>query len=329
MTSPGQKPGHAPGAALDWDGYLDALAAEHGSLAAVAERLSASRGYADDLESITRALRRLRGRGSLAGGKWGDRLLATFGLPRPVDQRLRFMGSYHARFIDLPVPLCADLVQLWDRPPTSESRAGRHWLSLARATLAMRKARFDDAAAHLDAATAAGESDPAARVELALARAVLESRARPGAAPAALDAVPALLARLAGPDADCLRARHAGQLAHAHNHAGEHDRAMALHAALPDTPATAAFARSRRANGLAYGHHLRGEREAALVEARRAATYAGDAGHVRLRAMALLMIARVAGPVPEGRDAHQRASAIAELLDDDTLRRRAAYGFTR
>jgi hypothetical protein len=101
----------------------------------------------------------------------GHRLLATFGLPRDVDDRLRFMGSYHARFIDLPVSLCAALVQLWDRPPTG---------------------------------------------------------------------------------------------------------------------------------------------------------FAGDAGHVRLRAMALLMIARVAGPAAEGRDAHRRAAQLAEALGDDTLRRRCA-----
>ena len=127
MPTPGQNYGQPT-----WGVYLGGLIAEHGSLVAVSERLAATHGWRDDVESITRALRRLRQRGSLPGGKWGDRLLRTFGLPASVDARLRFMGSYHSRFVDLPVPLCADLVQLWDRPPTNESRAGRLWLSLAR-----------------------------------------------------------------------------------------------------------------------------------------------------------------------------------------------------
>ena len=137
-----------------------------------------------------------------------------------------------------------------------------------------------------------------------------------------LAAVPALLAPLVGPDADCLRARHAGQVAHALNHAGRIDDALAMHAALPDLPTTAPFARSRRANGLAYGLHRRGDVGAALIEARRAATFAGDAGHVRLRAMALLMIARVAGRSAEGQAAHARAGVIADALADDVLRQR-------
>ena len=128
---------------MDWAGYVDGLIAEHGSLAAVCERLGAIRGYREDVESVGRALRRLRARAGLSGGAWGERLLRTFGLPRPVEARLRFMGQYHSRFVDLPLPLATDLVQLWDRPPTSESRIGRLWLSLARVTLAL---RADDAA---------------------------------------------------------------------------------------------------------------------------------------------------------------------------------------
>jgi hypothetical protein len=323
MASPGHKAGQ-PGAALEWGAYIDGLADEHGSLTAVAERLAATRAFRDDVESIARALRRLRGRGSRPGGKWGDRLLATFGLPRAVDERLRFMGSYHARFVDLPVPLCADLVQLWDRPPTSESRAGRRWLSLARATLALRRRRFDEADGHLATAAAAGDEDPAARVELALGQAVLAARARPAEIPSVLSPVEGWLDSIRGDDSDCLRARWVGQVAHALNHAGAVDRALALLLALPDGPTVAPFARSRRANGLAYGHHRRGETGLALEQARLAATYAGDAGHVRLRAMALLMVARIAGASAEGRAAHGRAAAIARALDDDTLRRRCA-----
>lgn len=315
-------PPETGGVALEWGTYLESLVATHGSLTAVAERLSATRRFADDVESIARALRRLRGRGSLPGGKWGDRLLTTFGLPRAVDDRLRFMGSYHARFVDLPVPLCADLVQLWDRPPTSESHTGRRWLSLARATLALRSGRPDEAVAHLHTARAARDPDPTGEIEVALGLSIAESRATPTRVAAALADVPRLLETIAGDDADCLRARYVGQVAHALNHAGDIDHALELHAGLPDTPSTPPFARSRRANGLAYGHHRRGERDLALVHARAAATYAGDAGHVRLRAMALLMLCRVAGRTDEAARARARAHAIARALSDEILRRR-------
>lgn len=299
--------------------YLDGLVAEHGSLAAVSERLAATHAWREDVESITRALRRLRQRGSLPGGKWGDRLLRTFGLPASVDARLRFMGSYHSRFVDLPVSLCTDLVQLWDRPPTSESRAGRLWLSLARATLALRARASEEAAAHLQTARAIAAGDPAAQIEVALGESVIDSKTRPAVAAAALAEVPALLDQVSGDDGDCLRARYVGQVSHALNHAGDIDRAEALHVALPDAPTTHPFARSRRANGIAYGRFRHGDGAAALHHARLAARYAGDAGHVRLRAMALLMVARVAPGTAEAEEARARATAIARALEDATL----------
>jgi hypothetical protein len=314
MAARGQNSGQP-----SWGVYVDGLVTEHGSLAAVAERLSAAYGWREDVASITRALRRLRARGTLGGGKWGDRLLRSFGLPADVDARLRFMGSYHSRFVDLPVPLCADLVQLWDRPPTSESRAGRLWLALARGTLALRGGLAEEAAEHLKVAQAHAAGDPAAQVEAALGLSVIASRARPAEVAAALAEVPGWLAQVSGDDADCLRARWVGQVSHALNHAGEVARAEALHRELPDTPATHPFARSRRANGIAYGRHRGGDVAGALHHARLAARHAGDAGHVRLRAMALLMIARVDPGGPEGAEARARARAIAEALGDRVL----------
>jgi hypothetical protein len=128
-----------------------------------------------------------------------------------------------------------------------------------------------------------------------------------------------LLAEVAGADADCLRARYIGQLAHAHNRAGDFERGLALHLELPDGAAIHPFARSRRANGIAYARFRRGERDAALASARLAATFAGDAGHVRLRAMALLMVSRIGGVSAEASDARARARAIATALGDATL----------
>ncbi len=323
MSARGQNSGQASGQPT-WGAYLDDLVGEHGSLAAVSERLAATHNWREEVESITRALRRLKDRGSLPGGKWGDRLLRTFGLPHSVDTRLRFMGSYHSRFVDLPVPLCSDLVQLWDRPPTSESRPGRLWLSLARATLALRAQQPEEARVHLHTAKASATGEPAAQVEVALGESLLVSRERPNVAADVLAEVPAWLAQIHGDDADCLRARFIGQRSHALNHAGAVDEAEALHRALPDGPEIHPFARSRRANGIAYGRHRHGDREAALHHARLAARHAGDAGHVRLRAMALLMIARVSPRSPEGDEARQRASAIARALDDATLLARCA-----
>lgn len=325
MSVPGQDPGH-PG----WEAVIDGLVGQHGSLAAVAAHLAAQRGFTEDIESVARGLRRLRRRGSQPGGTWGERVLRTYGLPRDVSARLRFMGSYHSRFVDLPVPLCLDLVQLWDRPPASEAPGGRRWLSLARACVALRQRDWDAASRHLETADAAG-GGPAARAETALGRALLEARASRDAVPVVLDGVPALLAEVGEPgESQCLRARYVGQVAHAHNRTGRIEAAEALHAALPDGPEVHPFARSRRANGLAYARWRQGDVEAARMLARSAATFAGDAGHVRLRAMALLMLARVARGTAEATEARRRAGWIAEALDDEVLRvrvrRSAAQG---
>ena len=62
-------------------------------------------------------------------------------------------GGWHSRFLDLPVPLCINLVQLGDRPPTVQRRPGRSWLSLARGFLALRSRQPDEARVHLAAAS--------------------------------------------------------------------------------------------------------------------------------------------------------------------------------
>lgn len=315
-VGPVSAPGRIPGQP-SWADLVDHLVAEHGSLAQVAARLSETRGFREDAESIGRALRRLRARGAGPGGVWGSRLLATFGLPRSIDERLRFMGSYHSRFVDLPRSLGADLVQLWDRPPTSESRAGRAWLSLARAILASRAKDRDEARAHLATARAAGATEPAIVAELTLGEALV---ADPADVDRLLASVPRALEGIAaGHDADCLRARLAGQLAYAANQRGEIARGEELHRALPDAPSTAPFARSRRANGLAYARFELDDREEARRQAWLAARYAGDAGHVRLRAMALLMVARVTPDDREAGEARDRARAIAVALEDVVL----------
>jgi hypothetical protein len=322
--APGHDPGQGLPAGFSWEDYVASLVQRRGSLAAVAERLCALRGYADDAGSVERALRRLRARGQKDGGTWGARALAAFGLPEDVDARARWMGAYHSRFTDLPRMLCHDLVRLWDRPPVSDAPGARTWLALAHATVMLRADDLDGAATHLARARASLRGAPAeARAELLLADAFVASHRAP-------DRVPALLAEveplLAGPmpatDRACLRARWIDQRAYALNRR-EGDRppdpaaAEALYLTLPAEGAPA-FALCRRANGLAYARWKQGHPEEGAALAREACRHAGDGGHLRLRAMALSMLSRIARG-EEAADAKRRALAIAASLDDTQL----------
>lgn len=320
----GHDPGQAP-ASFTWAELVAWLVERHGSLAAVADRLAALRGDHEDSASIERALRRLRARGQRDGGTWGTRLLAAFGLPEAVDARVRWMGAYHSRFTDLPVPLCQDLARLWDRPPVSETPAAASWLAIAHASLALRVGDREAAATHARRARASvGHAPPEARAELSLVEAFLESRADVARVPALLAEVEPLLAREMPPDdRACLHARWIDQRAYELNQARrgrapDPAAAEALYRTIPVDGAPA-FALCRRANGLAYARWKQGHREEAVALARRACEHAGDGGHLRLRAMALKMLARIAGGA-EGDAAQARAMAIVTALEDEALR---------
>lgn len=300
---------------FDWAVYVDWMVATTGSLAAVADRLCAHRGYKDDAGSVERALRRLRRRGIRDGGTWGSRALAVFGLPDAVHQRVRWLGQYHSRFTDLPASMAADLLRAWDQPPTTESRTGRAWLALGHTSLAIRARDHAAAAAHLARARVdlAGAS-PLARLEAVLASAYLASSDAPAGVGALLDQVPALLDEITDShERACLQARWVDHRAYEANRAGDHAAAEALYLAIPeDTPP---FARARRESGLAYVRWKLGDRDAAAEHARRAAEHAGDGGHVRARAMALGLLARITDD-PEAR---ARAIAISQQLEDETM----------
>ncbi|MGC4118050.1 MAG: hypothetical protein QM765_26570 [Myxococcales bacterium] len=321
----GQKSGH--GASLPgtrWDDYLAALVEEHGTLSAVAWKL-VERGRSEDVSSIERALRRLRGRGQQDGGLIGRRVLRTFGLPAPLEARARWMGLYHSPFGDLPVTLCADQLRLWDRPPVSESKA-RVWILLGLAGVALRRRDFAEARARLESAAAVADS-PAARIEQHLAWAFLVTRldAAPARAEAAarphLESAAELLRiqrpRLDEGDAACFQARIADHEAYSANRRGDVARALSLYRALPAED-THPFASYRRDAGLAYGLHRTGAREEALRLAWRACEHAGDGGYTRLRVMGLLMVARIER-APAAATTLARAEAIARRLDDPEL----------
>lgn len=340
--APGQEPGQEPSTEVEtaadpgfsWADHVAWLVEKHGSLAAVAERLSALRGYKEDVATIERALRRLRTRGQLDGGTWGGRLLAAFGLPGAVDARARWMGAYHSRFTDLPLPVCRDLVRLWDRPPISDAPASRIWLALAHATCALRGNEREAAMTHLQRARGSFAKAPAeARAEVILVEAYITSRDDVQAVPAMLVQVERLMTEtMPKHDKACLHARWIDQCAYEKNRVApgktpDHAGAEALYRSIDERVAPP-FALCRRANGLAYALWKQGQVDEAAACARRAAEHAGDGGHLRLRAMALNMLARIVKG-PESENARARAAAIAASLDDEALQMRFEKGWAR
>lgn len=314
-------------AGYTWADFIEALVAAEGSLTAVAQKLFARGTETDDVNSVERALRRLRSRGQRDGGVWGQRVLRAFGMPQSVEARLRWMGVYHSPFNDLPVGLCLDLLRVWDRPPVSESKA-RVYLQLGFASASLRLRQFTAARAHLAAARGglATFKEGAALVEQALSLAYLESREARDKVPALLEEAEQALAVAALDAAEraCFEARLVDQRAFVDNKQRTregHERALARYQALSNADLHP-FASYRREAGLAYGMHALGDREAALHHARAAVRHAGDGGFVRLRVMGLLLEARILGS--EGEQSLERAHAIALRLGDEELLSRVA-----
>jgi hypothetical protein len=320
VEAPGHEPGHGPGPGaegLDWGAYVTWLVQRHGTLAAVADALAAQRGHAESQATIERALRRLRGREGRDGGTWGLRVLRAFGVPHDVTSRVRWMGQYHTRFSDLPRALCLELLRPWDRPPVSESPA-RAWVQLGLAGVALRGREAERAHEHLRQAERAAEG--LARLEWLLASSFAVSRGQPDEARARVEEAERLVTALAMSEDDraCYRARcvdHHGW--HDNVVRRDHAAARARYEALP--PDGPPFARVRRDNGLGWSLLRLGDRAGAHACAVRAVEAAGDGGSLRLRAMALsLLAATLEGVAAEA--VRGRAKAIAERLDDEALR---------
>lgn len=310
-------PGRDPGQPFDWGDYVAWLVERNGSLAAVAEALAAQRSHAEAQGSIERALRRLRTRGAKDGGVWGHRALRAFGLPDDVDSRVRWMGQYHTRFSDLPRELCLELLRPWDRPPISESPL-RAWVQLGLAGVALRGRERDPAREHLRQAERA--ADGLSRLEWLLAQIFVAGRSGVDQSPPLLAEAEQLTEHLPMSDDDraCYRARCVDHHGWVHNVIRrDHRAARDLYAALPTEGPP--FARVRRDNGLGWSLLKLGDPEGARACARRAIEAAGDGGSLRLRVMALgLLAATLDGD--EADAVRQRATAIAERLDDEVLR---------
>lgn len=318
---PGQESGQVPGG-FDWAAFVDQVIAERGSLAQAAQYLAERRNFAEDVHSVERGLRRLRERGNKDGGVWGQRALRGFGLPAAVGDRIRWMGQYHTRFTDLPASLCDELLRPWDRPPVSESPA-RIWVLLGHASLALRR-RQEVRPLLEQAALLAGLAELAAQIELALVESYAWGKIDPPLARAALERAEKLLEvrdqPIAEHDRACLFARWIDQVAYPLNKPGSgpasHEAALRLYERIPiDGPL---FARCRRENGLGWTNLQLGEREQARVHALASVRAAGDSGSLRLRAMALNLLAN-ASAGDEAREAKSRAREIARQLEDEAL----------
>ena len=251
--------------------------------------------------------------------------MRQFGLPEDVDARLRFIGAYHSRFTDLPVPVCEDLIRWWQRPPTTEARSGAAWLGLAWGNVFMRQRRFDDVAEALAHVVVGPDVAPEARVERMLGLAWLASRRAPETVPGLLADAEAALAEVpAGDERANLWARivdhHAYEATHGRGPEPGPETGERWFRSIPEVGPP--FALARRANGLAWCTWKQGRAAEGAAYAEQAARHAGDGGHVRLRAMALSMLARID---PSRTDAKARAIEIARALDDALLVKR----FTR
>lgn len=312
------------GTSYGWDAYVDEIVAQCGSLAKAAERIWGLAPDVEDVASIERGLRRLRARGQRDGGDYGRRLLHLFGLPRPVTERLRWMGIYHARFADLPVTIAREVLQAWNRPPVSQSQ-GRVWIELGFASAATRSGDPDLARAHLARAEIT-KPDAGARIEGLLLTAYLESERSPkdvARVAEALARVEPLLADAAIPseDRESWRARWLDQRAHLMTSKPLRTEATLVEArALYETIGDDAtsFAITKRETGLAFVAWKLGDRDAGLRHAARAVESAGDAGLLRLRASALNLEARILGG-DAGSAPRARAERIARHLADEEL----------
>lgn len=320
-AAPGHKPGHADhgSAGFGWNDYVGWLVKEHGSLAAVALALSRADRTLRDPSTIERALRRLRLRSTEDGGDWGSRTLRAFGVPREVEDRTRWMGLYHSRFSDLPVPVCLDLLHVWSKPPVSESKA-RAFVMLGLAHVALRTGDLDTADARLESARGASAGLATARCELLLVSAYLASRRgqRERSARLLAEAESAISRGGLGDDGPSFDARFRDQMAYWIMNREDRDlpRALALYRGIDE--AGPPFARCKRSLGLAYVAWRSGEPIDAERHARDAITHAGDGGLVRQRVIALGLLARVVDE-PEKSRCMGRALSLASELDDRDL----------
>jgi hypothetical protein len=328
---PHERAGDLPPAGLTWADYIARWVDDCGGWLPLADQLIHRAGEAVEIaldpQTVERGLRRLARRGHKPGGQYGRWMLRFFGFTSPIEQWVKWLGTYHTRFADLPCGLRLEQLALWNRPPVSESPLGC-WILVGIASAHHSRLDLDACEAWLsraeDRTRAAG---PAAELEVALLRGqvLIDRHDRDGAQRLA-DAIEDRLHAL--PDTDVapyrarlqdLRALHfprppPGKLP-------DIERARELYAAIPDSALP--FVSFRKTVGLAYCAWRLGNVDEAIRLAQRAADDAGDGGLVRMRVMALNMLSRVL----DGEQAaivNARAHRMAAALEDEDLLRRVA-----
>jgi hypothetical protein len=200
-------------------------------------------------------------------------------------------------------------------------------LGLARTSLALRRNELETAREVLEqTATDLGSTAPAAaQIEALLVSAFIASKLEAARVPKLLAEVePKLSAVESADDRACLHVRWIDQRAYDLNRGRDTppnpSSAEALYRQVPTANAPP-FVLCRRANGLAYARWKQGDTEQAAKLAREAARHAGDGGHVRLRVMALSLLARID---PRESASHARALEMSRRLEDELLLARIA-----
>jgi hypothetical protein len=320
-----------PPAGLSWGEYVERWVDDCGGWLPLADQLiDRAQALVEiplDPQTVERGLRRLAKRGHTSGGQYGRWMLRFFGFTSPIEHWVKWLGTYHSRFADLPCSLRLELLALWNRPPISESplvcwiehgiAIAHHsqldfescWAWLARAE---KHAPAAGAAAEIEVALFAAQLEVDADDRVAVQRRynLIEERLR--TTPLAAADELSYRARLAD-----LKSRHFSRPI-----AGEPldlERARAHYEAIPDS--TVPFASFRKHAGLAYCAWRLGHDAEARVLAQRAADDAGDGGLVRMRIQALNMLSRVV-PTDEAEVINARARSMAAALEDENLLRR-------
>lgn len=314
----------APPLGLDWPQLTAHWVEQLGGWMALADelirRVALAGGDAPELDATHKGLRRLAKRGQASGGQYGRWLMRHFGVPSDAEARLRWLAQYHSRFSDMPTSVRRDQLLLWDRPPTSESRAVT-WVHVGLASVFHRRNELDVARHRLEAAErTAPAGPPLAQAETLLLGARLLSDANHyDEARASFDRVEPLL----GEDDDslCYRARLAGQrafvISRSRDDDARHRDTLALFEALPPDSGIP-FVDYRRTAGLAYSTWRLGDTPRAIALAHQALEHAGDGGYVRFRVMALNLLARM----KDGDEAlalRHRAGRLAASIEDEHL----------
>lgn len=309
--------------------YVEDLLAEHGSIHQLASVLADRCGSSP--ESERKAIQRLRC-GAAGGGAVQTRLIKHFGIPQRICEWLKWMAQYHSRFADMPTDVCHAYVTLWDRAPANGPSKNRVWISLAKAQVALRVRRLEDARAFLantrrDLKAAA---DAAAEIEHGLCSAYLTSWETDGTAEAAhLAQVEDALSgsSLGVTDRHCYHARWVDQVAYraARIAPTQGTFADSLHRYEQISIDTGIpFVDFRRAHGRASCLWKLGRTEEARVAAAEAATHAGDGGYVRLRSMSLKLQSVLWQDDPDrSSELMARSLAMAARVRDEELLHRS------